>query len=139
MNLRNVGMAVLLMGALVSTGCGAVGAENFDGAYEGDAIDSQSSSNIKTMTLMISATGVAATGAPVTGAYTLKAAVLNVSGTVAGTLTGSNLELTLTPGAGVSDCSYKITGTWQGDRILGAYVALSCPVRSDGTLNLKKR
>lgn len=106
----------------------------FAGTYQGDGVDSQSSSNVKQFTLR-----VADSGTSVAGNYGIKAVILDVSGTVSGTLNGSALELTLTPGATSNDCPYRITATWQGDRITGTYAAFNCFVRSDGSLNLKKQ
>ena len=56
---------------------------------------------------------------------------------MSGTLNGSAVMLTLTPNA--NDCPYRINGTWSGDRITGSYAAFNCFVRSDGTLDLRKR
>lgn len=106
--------------------------ESFTGTYEGDGVDSQSSSNVKRFTLRI-----ADSGTNVSGNYQLKAIILDVSGTVAGTLVGSEVNLVLTPAAG--DCPYRITGVWRGGRITGTYAAFNCFVRSDGTLDLKKQ
>ena len=69
----------------------------------------------------------------------IKAIVLDASGTVSGTVSASDLTPTLTAGAGVSDCPYRIVGTWRGDRITGTYTAFNCLVRSDGTLELRKQ
>ena len=105
--------------------------EGFDGTYSGEAVDSQDSSNRKEFTLTISASG-----STVSGTYRIRAIILDTRGAVSGTLTGSALELTLTPNE--NDCPYRITGTWSGDRISGSYAAFSCFVRSDGTLSLRK-
>jgi hypothetical protein len=70
------------------------------------------------------------------GTYRIKAILLDVNGIVSGTLTGSEVALTLTPSN--NDCPYRVTGTWSGDRISGSYAAFNCFVRSDGSLTLKK-
>jgi len=107
--------------------------EAFAGTYVGDGVDSQSSSNVKQFTLRI-----ADSGTSVAGNYQLKAVILDVSGTVSGTLNGKDLSLTLTPVAG-TDCPYRITGTWGGGQITGTYAAFNCFVRSDGAISLKKQ
>lgn len=106
----------------------------FAGTYQGDGVDSQASSNVKQFTLRI-----ADSGTSVAGNYGIKAVILDVSGTVSGTLNGSALDLTLTPSATSNDCPYRVTATWQADRITGTYAAFNCFVRSDGSLNLRKQ
>ena len=125
--------AVLIPVVLLVSACGSKD-DTFDGSYRGDAVDSQSATNIKEFTLNVSASG-----STVSGSYQLKAAILDVSGTLTGTLNGSDLSLTLTPGASSNDCPYRITGRWGGGLITGNYAAFNCFVRSDGTLSLKKR
>ena len=114
MKINGFGRGFLIAIALAA-GCNSVDKDTFDGTYSGDAVDSQSSSNVKQITLNVSASG-----SVVSGAYTLKAIILDVSGNVTGTLTGA-------------------AGTWQGDRIVGTYAAFNCFVRSDGNLTLKKK
>jgi hypothetical protein len=104
----------------------------FAGTYEGDAIDSQSSSNVKRFTLRISDSGTS-----VSGNFQIKAIILDVSGAVAGTLNGSEINLVLTPSP--AECPYRITGLWRPGRITGSYAAFNCFVRSDGTLDLEKQ
>src|SRR5262245_44065915 len=105
--------------------------QEFAGTYVGDAIDSQNSSNRKEFTLT-----VAASGSTVGGTFRIKAILVDSSGIVSGTLTGSDVSLVLTPSN--NDCPYRVNGTWSGDRISGSYAAFNCFVRSDGTLTLKK-
>jgi hypothetical protein len=106
--------------------------QDFAGTYSGDGIDSQNSSNRKEFTLTL-----AASGTTVAGTFRIRAILVDSSGIVAGTLTGSSeVSLTLTPSN--ADCPYRVNGTWSGDRITGSYAAFNCFVRSDGTLNLKK-
>jgi hypothetical protein len=107
--------------------------ESFAGAYEGDGVDSQSTSNVKQFTLRI-----AESGGVVSGTFEIKAIILNVSGTVTGTLSGSSLTLVLAP-SNIAECPYRITGTWAPRSISGNYAAFNCFVRSDGTLSLKKQ
>jgi len=133
MKLRYMAGLGALAAFFVLSGCESKDDETFDGTYVGDGVDSQSSSNRKEFTLRLS--GATA----VTGTYQIKAILVDTSGSVTGTLTGSDLSLVLTPAAGVNDCPYRITGTWLGDRITGSYAAFNCFVRSDGTLNLKKK
>jgi len=125
--------AFVIPAVLLAPACGSKD-ETFDGSYRGDAVDSQSATNIKEFTLNVSASG-----STVSGSYQLKAAILDVSGTLTGTLNGSDLSLTLTPGASSNDCPYRITGRWGAGLITGNYAAFNCFVRSDGTLSLKKR
>jgi hypothetical protein len=122
--------ASLALGAVLAAGCNNKD-EEFAGTYVGDGVDSQSSSNRKTFTLNVDAAGTT-----VAGTFRIKAILIDSSGIVNGTLNGSALELTLTSSTG--DCPYKISGTWQGDRITGSYLATPCFVRSDGTIDLKK-
>jgi len=134
MKLRYLAGLGVLAAVFVLGGCQSKDDETFDGTYVGDGVDSQSSSNRKEFTLRISG------GSPnVSGTYQIKAILVDTSGGVTGTLTGSDLSLTLTPAAGVNDCPYRITGTWAGDRITGSYAAFNCFVRSDGTISLKKK
>jgi hypothetical protein len=119
---------------LLSAACGTKDGDVFDGSYRGDAVDSQSSTNVKEFTLNLSASG-----STVSGSYQLKAVILDISGTVTGTLNGAELSLTLTPAASSNDCPYRITGRWGAGLITGNYAAFNCFVRSDGTLSLKKR
>jgi hypothetical protein len=107
--------------------------ESFAGSYEGDGVDSQSTSNVKQFTLRI-----AESGGTVSGTFEIKAIILNVTGIVNGTLSGSTLTLTLTPSV-TTECPYRITGTWSPRSISGNYTAFNCFVRSDGTLSLKKQ
>jgi len=124
----------ILAGTLAFSACESADDTTFAGAYSGDGVDSQSSSNRKEFTLHVADLGTA-----VTGTYQIKAILVDTSGSVAGTLNGSALELVLTPAAGVNDCPYRVTGTWHGNRITGSYAAFNCFVRSDGTLSLEKR
>ena len=123
-----------LAAILAAAGCEKSNDDVFDGSYRGDAVDSQSATNIKEFTLDVSASG-----SNVSGSYTLRATILNVSGTLTGTLNGSELSLTLTPTPASSDCPYRITGRWGAGLITGNYAAFNCFVRSDGTLSLRKR
>lgn len=120
--------------ALALASCGCRKDETFDGEYAGDAVDSQASSNVKQLSLRLSASG-----SIVSGTYSLTAVILNSSGALAGTLNGSDLALVLTPGPAVNDCPYRITGVWRPGEIAGTYQAFNCLVRSDGTFTLKKR
>ncbi len=114
--------------------CSRTDKDVFDGSYRGDGVDSQSASNVKEFTLNLSSSG-----SVVSGTYTIKAVILDTSGSVSGTLSGADLTLTLTPGPGVSDCPYRISGAWEKGKISGTYLAFNCFVRSDGALTLKKR
>jgi hypothetical protein len=133
MRTRAHGRALAVLVALaVAPSCGNDDDEQFAGVYSGDGVDSQDRSNRKEFTLT-----VAESGTTVSGTYRIRAIILDVSGTVSGTLTGSAVALTLTPSN--DDCPYRISGTWTGDRITGTYAAFNCFVRSDGTLDLEKR
>jgi hypothetical protein len=125
-------LALTLVLALVSPACQKSDDDEFAGTYVGDGIDSQDSSNRKQFTLNLGASGTT-----VSGTYQLKAIILDVNGIVNGTLAGSELSLVLTPTA--DDCPYRVNGVWAGGRITGTYAAFNCFVRSDGTLNLKKK
>jgi len=125
-------VALLAACTVFTAACESKDDEALAGTYVGDAVDSQDSSNRKEFTLNLAATGTA-----VGGTYRIKAIILDVSGSVSGTMTGSELSLTLTPSA--PECPYRITGTWSGDRISGTYTAFNCFVRSDGTITLKKK
>jgi hypothetical protein len=125
-------LALTLVLALVSPACEKSDDDEFAGTYVGDGIDSQSSSNRKEFTL-----NLGASGSTVSGTYQLKAVILDVNGIVSGTLTGSEVALVLTPSAG--DCPYRVNGVWAGGRITGTYTAFNCFVRSDGTLDLRKK
>jgi hypothetical protein len=134
MNITRLGRRLVFAGVLIVAGCEKTDTDVFDGSYRGDAVDSQSATNIKEFTLELSASG-----STVSGSYTLRAPILNVSGSLSGTLNGSDLTLTLTPSAPSSDCPYRITGRWGAGLITGSYAAFNCFVRSDGTLSLRKR
>jgi hypothetical protein len=123
-----------VLAALTLVSCGSSDEDEFAGTYSGDAVDSQSSSNRKDLTLTL-----AAAGATVSGTYRLKAILIDTSGIVNGTMNGSALALVLTPSTGSNDCPYTITGTWSPGRITGTYAAVPCFVRSDGTFELKKK
>lgn len=129
---RRFPILIVALGLVLLLGACKKEDDTFAGTYEGDAVDSQSSSNVKQFTLRI-----ADSGSSVSGNYQIKAVILDVSGTVSGSINGSELTLTLTPNAG--DCPYRITGRWSDRRITGTYAAFNCFVRSDGTLDLKKR
>jgi len=134
MRLQRRGTTLAVVLALALTACSKSDDDELTGTYSGDAVDSQSSSNRKELTLT-----VAAAGTTVSGTYHLKAILVDTNGIVNGTLNGSALALVLTPSTGSADCPYNITGTWTGDRITGTYAAFNCFVRSDGTFDLKKK
>ena len=125
-------VALLALAVVALPHCSNDDDEGFDGTYEGEAVDSQSSSNRKDFTLRV---GVS--GSDVSGTYRIQAIILDTRGTVSGTLTGSTLALVLTPND--DDCPYRIDATWSGDRISGSYAAFNCFVRSDGTLTLRRQ
>ena len=125
-------LTVLVALAVAASSCKKDEDEQFAGIYSGDGVDSQDRSNRKEFTLTVADSGTA-----VAGTYRIRAIILDVSGTVSGTLTGSQVALVLTPSAG--DCPYRVSGTWTGNRITGTYAAFNCFVRSDGTLDLEKQ
>ena len=124
--------AAVAVAVMLAAACDEPDLTVFDGVYSGDGVDSQDSGNRKEFTLTLTGTDTA-----VAGTYRIKAPILDVSGTVSGTRNGSGLELVLTPAS--TECPYRISGTWADGRIRGSYAAFSCFVRSDGTLDLKKK
>lgn len=123
-----VGGAIL---GLVLSACSAAAPSSVAGTWSGTLVDSLAGPG--TVQFTIDQSGASA----LTGTWTIKfpAAANSVTGTLAGTLSGSNVSLTLTPN-NTAGCSQSVAVTVSGSNMSGTY-AYNCVSIETGTLTLQ--
>jgi hypothetical protein len=122
-----VGVAIL---ALVLSGCSAAAPSTVAGTWSGTLVDSLSGPGTIQFTISQSESAL-------TGTYTVKfpAAANAVTGTLAGTLSGSTVTLVLTPPNGAG-CLEDVTVSVSGSSMSGTYAYANCGAIDTGTLSL---
>ncbi len=122
-----VGVAVL---GFVLSGCSAAAPSSVAGTWSGTLVDSLSGPGTIQFTISQSESAL-------TGTYTVKfpAAANPVTGTLAGTLSGSTVTLVLTPPNGAG-CLEDVTVSVSGSNMSGMYTYANCGAIDTGTLTL---